>query len=299
MASDPLVTCVIPTVDRPFLLRRALHSVSEQTYDNIEIIVVASPPHESTRQVLKKYNAGNKHMVPIYTDKMGMNVARNIGIREASGDLIALLDDDDIWKSKKIQKQIPYMETYSIVSCRNLAVTEKGTYESGYNIVKELDINKVFYWVSVLVPSGTVFRTSELNEIGGFDESIRFGELWDVALKIMERYDSCYILDQILSFYDRKHGQERFSDTENHENLDHISKVYHRHKDNVQPKYARKTLVKLKYAHYREIDYIRKYMYLFSGLLRDFELVILKGDHRPKTRSHSYSVPDQFSYKVE
>lgn len=294
MASDPLVTCVIPTVDRPSLLRRALDSVIKQTYENIEVIIVASPPHESTRQVIKEYEPKNKRLKSLYTDKTGMNVARNMGIHEASGEVVAFLDDDDVWKTKKIKKQIPYLSSYSIVSSRSLTVTEKGTYEEGFNIVEDINLNEMFYWIAALVPSGTVFRTVELKAVGGFDENIRFGEIWDLALKIMGRYDSCYIIDQNLFYFDRKHGQERFSESEGHENLEQILKVFHRHKDKMQPQYARKTWVKLKYAHHREIDNISRYYHLFSGLLRDYELVILNDSHIPNTRKHSSSIPDSF-----
>lgn len=276
MVPNSLVTCVIPTIDRPSLLRRAINSVYEQTYDNIEIVVVASPPHEPTKKVIEEYQEKNQRLKPIYTDKKGMNVARNIGIENASGDYIALLDDDDVWQPKKIQTQITYIETYSIISCMLMVATGKNTYEVKPPVVNEMDINDVFYHLSVLDPAGTVFRTSELEEIGGFDEDIRFGEVWDVALKIIYDYDKCYLIDQPLLVYDRKHDQKRYSLHEEHENLKQISKVYHRHKDKVRSTVARKTWVKIKYAHYREMDDVNRYLHFLSGLCRDYELDVLR-----------------------
>lgn len=290
MRSDTLVTCVIPTVDRPDLLRRAINSVDKQSYENIEIIVVASPPHESTRTVLEGYESLDRQLKPIFTKETGMNVARNIGIENASGEYLALLDDDDVWRPHKIQKQLPYLKKYSIVSCLLISATKNNMYEVKPPVVREMDINDVFYLLSVLDPAGTVYRTGELKKVGGFDEDIRFGEVWDVALKIMDRYDSCYLLDEALLVYDRKHDQERFSNHPNHENLKHISEVFHRHKNKVRQEVVRKTWVKIKYASYREMDDARRYVHFLSGLVRDYELEILKDRYRNYTRTRRPSI---------
>lgn len=290
MKSNTLVTCVIPTVNRPDLLRRALNSVYKQTYENIEVVVVASPPHESTQTVLKEYKGFDRHLKPIYTDEKGMNLARNIGIENASGEYLALLDDDDVWRPQKIQKQLPYLRQYSIVSCLLISATKNSTYEVQPPVVKEIDINDIFYYLSVLDPAGTVYRTGELKEVGGFDEDIRFGEVWDVALKIMDRYDSCYLLDEALLVYDRKHDQKRFSNHPNHENLKQISEVFHRHKNKVRQEVVRKTWVKIKYAHYREMDDARRYIHFLSGLVNDYELELLKDRYRNYTRTRKPSI---------
>lgn len=277
MTTNPLVSCVIPTIDRPSLLCRALDSVYDQTYSNIEIIVVVSPPHDPTRDMLKTYENHNESLKPIYTDKTGISVARNIGIREATGDYVALLDDDDVWTTKKIQMQVPYMEKYSIVSCLLLKVTKNGTYKIIPPFIHDIDVNDLFFTIGIIDPASTIFRTREIKEVGGFDEGIRFDAIRDVALKIVDRYDSCYLLDLPLLLYDRKHDQKRYSEHKDNENLHQISKIYHRHKDKVKSEIARKTWVKIKYAHYREMEGFRRYKHLLSGLLSDYELVIMRG----------------------
>lgn len=285
MDSPPLISCVIPTRDRPSLLRRALESVLNQTYDKIEVIIVVSPPHEPIRRVLQEYETENQRLRPFYIQdepdsKVGANVARNRGIREASGEYVAFLDDDDVWKPEKLQKQLPYLNSYSIVSCLLTLVTEDETVDIRSKVpdraVNKIDINTAFYYFSMLVPSCVVFRTTELQAVGGFDEDIRWGEMWDVSLKIMDRYGSCYILDQHLIFHDRKHDQKRMSEHEGTENLDQAFKVYHRHKDKVQSRTARKTWVRLKYGYYREMQDNSRYKHLCSGLRRDYELVFLR-----------------------
>lgn len=279
MNSKPLVTCVIPTRDRPNLLRRALDSALKQTYDRIEVIIVVSPPHQPIRQLLKDYNIKDQNINLFYIcDKSGANFARNKGIHEASGEYIAFLDDDDVWKPGKIQKQIPYLNHYSIVSCLPTIVKEDETYDIDPSsvVVEKMDINSAFYHYSTLFPSGLIFRTSELEAINGFDEDLRWGEVWDISLKIIVRYDPCYVLNKHLVLFDRKHSQERLSESDGNENLKQASEVYHRHKNCVKSRTARKTLVKLKYSYFREVEGVMRYLYLFSGLRRDYELILLR-----------------------
>lgn len=287
MNSESLVTCIIPTCDRPSLLRRALDSVLGQTYEKIEVIVVVSPPHAPIRRLLNEYKTENTRLRPFYIDEEpGAEVARNLGIREASGDYIAFLDDDDVWKPEKIEKQIPLVSTYSIVSCLLTVMTEDGTkdIEPTDGVVKEMNIERAFYYHSILVPSCLMFRTSELRAVGGYDENIRWGGTWDLSLKIMNRYDACYILDNHLILFDREHDQERYSTHEENENLEQASEVYHRHKDKVEKQTARRTWVKIKYAYYREIQNINRYKHLLLALTRDYELTFIRNGIKDNIR---------------
>jgi glycosyltransferase involved in cell wall biosynthesis len=279
MKGEPLVTCVIPTRNRPSLLRRALDSVLEQTYEQIEVIIMVSPPHEPIRRLFKDYEGEDHSLRPIYIqDESGANVARNKGLREAAGEYIAFLDDDDIWKPEKISEQVPYCDEYSIVACLPTVLTEDGIhdFELHEKAGKKIDIDTVFSEYSILLPSSLVFRASELRAVGGFDEDLRWGEVWDVAVKILDRYDDCYILDQPLLIFDRKHNKERLSESGGNENLKQASEVYHRHKDKVKPYIARKVGVDIKYAYYQEIEDITRYKYLISGLRKDYELKFLR-----------------------
>lgn len=285
MTSRPLVNCIIPTQDRPELLRRALNSVLNQTYENIEVIIVASPPHNPIRRLLERDELDNKRVNAIYIpeepiSKVGMNVARNVGIQKSSGEYIAFLDDDDIWNPTKLQRQIPYLDSYSIVSCLVTGVFKNHTYDKKLpdGVDNIVDINTAFHNYSILIPSCVVFRTAELQNVGGFDESIRFGELWDVSMKILEHFDPCYILDQHLVGFDREHDKDRISEFNGTENLDQAFQVYRRHKNKVCSRTERETWLKLKFAYYHQVQGIEKYKYLLSGIRRDYELNYLKNE---------------------
>lgn len=106
--NTPLVSVVIPTFDRTFYLNRAIDSVIKQDYGFIELIVVIDGESDETKKLIrekeKEFNFTIKLIETI--KKVGGSEARNIGVLNASGDYIALLDDDDEWFSDKISSQI-------------------------------------------------------------------------------------------------------------------------------------------------------------------------------------------------
>ena len=121
MESVPLVSVVIPTRNRPALVRRAVDSALFQTYSNLEIIVVIDGPDQSTVEVLSVLEDGRLRVIEL-TESVGGSEARNTGVREAAGAWIAFLDDDDEWLPEKIEKQteaaVASQNRDLIVSCR-------------------------------------------------------------------------------------------------------------------------------------------------------------------------------------
>lgn len=104
----PLVSVVLPTHDRNEHLSAAVESVAKQTYDHVELIVVddGSPvPVTETLTDLPSNEFSSVTFIRHHTNR-GANVARNSGIRAATGEHIAFLDDDDRWHETKLAKQV-------------------------------------------------------------------------------------------------------------------------------------------------------------------------------------------------
>jgi glycosyltransferase involved in cell wall biosynthesis len=104
-AALPLVSAVIPTRNRPDLVVRAVRRALDQTYANLEVIVVIDGPDAATEAAL--HAIGDLRLTVIaLAQNAGGSEARNIGVRAARGEWVALLDDDDEWFPEKIQKQV-------------------------------------------------------------------------------------------------------------------------------------------------------------------------------------------------
>lgn len=104
------VSVIIPFFNGVKWLEEAVESVLSQTYDNFEIIVVNDGSKEDISDFLSKYS---QHIIYHYQNNSGVSVARNYGMKIASGEYIAFLDSDDIWLPQKLEIQIAFMEVIS------------------------------------------------------------------------------------------------------------------------------------------------------------------------------------------
>lgn len=116
--TEGLVSVVIPTYQRAELLNRAIDSVLNQTYPNIECIVVNDNiPNDEYSKVLygllEKYKSDSRFVFLEQEKHINGAEARNCGIRNAKGEYIAFLDDDDWWKPEKIERQVAFIKKQS------------------------------------------------------------------------------------------------------------------------------------------------------------------------------------------
>src|ERR1700761_8993743 len=110
MSMNRKVSAVIPTRNRPALVCRAVQSVLRQTHQDIEAVIVIDGPDAESKAALEALGDPRVRVVAL-AENVGGSEARNVGAREAHGEWIALLDDDDEWLPDKIEKQIALAET--------------------------------------------------------------------------------------------------------------------------------------------------------------------------------------------
>jgi glycosyltransferase involved in cell wall biosynthesis len=101
----PLVTAVIPTYRRPEMILAAVKFALDQTYKNIEVLVVVDGPYPPTEELLATIHDERVRVV-VNEVNVGLAEVKNIAARHARGEYIALLDDDDEWYPTKIEKQV-------------------------------------------------------------------------------------------------------------------------------------------------------------------------------------------------
>lgn len=115
-----LVSVIIPTHNRVDDLKNAVASVLEQSYQNMELIIIANGCQDHTATLIKQIKKNDPRQCIVYLEFeqiLGAAKARNIGIDRARGEYIAFLDDDDSWHHDKLQTQIEILDSlqYSIV----------------------------------------------------------------------------------------------------------------------------------------------------------------------------------------
>ncbi len=127
--NHPIVSVIIPTINRPKLLMRAVNSVLTQSFTNLELIVVIDGPDEATLSALLLINDPRLKILAL-PQSVKSSAARNAGVEKAKAEWVAFLDDDDEWlptklahqmeKAKESQSKLP------IISCFYTVRTEKG-----------------------------------------------------------------------------------------------------------------------------------------------------------------------------
>lgn len=108
---ERLVSVVMPFFSGKEWLKEAVDSVLNQTYQNIELLLINDGSKEDISDFLNKYENRIRYF---YKENGGAATARNLGIREAKGDYIAFMDSDDYWMPDKIAKQVSFMEERNI-----------------------------------------------------------------------------------------------------------------------------------------------------------------------------------------
>ncbi|MCS3863266.1 glycosyltransferase involved in cell wall biosynthesis [Salinibacter ruber] len=212
----PKVTAVVTTYDRPKLLRRAIKSVVNQDYENIECIVVddCSPKREEEKIVKSFENEEIKYHR--HEKNRGLSAARNTGIEKASGNYISFLDDDDEWMSSKIEKQVnrfeELSEEFALVYCwmdytdeeSGKVVREYRPVHEGYIFPETLDGQPIGAGSTLMV------RKEVATEVKGFDESLPRGVDGDFIRRVCKNYKvSC--VKEVLTKYTIGHGNKRIT----------------------------------------------------------------------------------------
>lgn len=194
---NPLVSVIIPTYGGAEFLPRCIESVLSQTYKNIEIIVVDdngidTPKQLETAKAMEKYKSCSNVKYICHEVNRNGSAARNTGVKASKGEFISFLDDDDVFVSDKIERQVILLQSlpndYAFVYCshsiyRNdvLTQTVRAT-QSGF-----LFFEKLMNRVSVQT-SGVLMRRSVFEELDGFDETFKRHQDWEFIARIMQKY---------------------------------------------------------------------------------------------------------------
>ena len=188
------VSAVIPTFNRGHCLLRAINSVLAQTTPVDEIIVVDDGSDDKTYDLLVKSELLDmRGQLPniryLYQENKGVSAARNLGIKEAENEYIALLDSDDAWAETKIERQALKLEKKNF-SCR-ITRTEEIWLKDGQRINPKKKHKKSGGFIfekclplCCISPSSVLLHRTLFNDYGFFDEKLPACEDYDMWLRL-------------------------------------------------------------------------------------------------------------------
>jgi len=195
-----LVSIVIPTYKRVDSLNRAIKSCLNQTYTNIEIIVVddngvGTPFNIEVNKIINSYSDKRIKYLEHVHNKNGA-AARNTGIKSSKGDYICFLDDDDYFMDDKILKQLDYLEKNSAFDGVSCGVIKNGATildnKTG-NLVKDLLLMNTKLFTTTLF-----FRAEVFKRISGFDVTFRRHQDYELLIRFFQYYKMGYVCEPLV-----------------------------------------------------------------------------------------------------
>jgi glycosyltransferase involved in cell wall biosynthesis len=207
--NPPLVSVILPTYNRSHLIRRAIKSVINQTYTDIEIIIVDDASDDNTEAVIETID--DKRVVYIrHNMNKGGAASRNTGIIKAQGKYIAFQDDDDEWINEKLEKQMNVMlnsssrvgvvySSFKRIKNHNFSIIPENHIlnKEGRILHQLLDDNFVSTQVSLV-------RKECFFTAGLFDEKLPRLQDWDLWIRISKHYEFRFIEEPLANVYHTK-----------------------------------------------------------------------------------------------
>ena len=207
----PTVSVVIPTYDRPDYIEEAVRSILNQTFKDIELIVVCDGGPPTAEGILR--GMGSDRIRYIRIEHGGISTGLNAGITAARGRYVAYLDDDDIYYPDHIETLVKFFESnpeekfaYTLSWECLQVMSDEGwkTIHRKLFYPKPFDRKTLLKGNCVLTTGSIMHHRDLVDEIGGFNEGIIGCQDWEFYLRVFDKYSLNFIDKVTLEHYVRK-----------------------------------------------------------------------------------------------
>ncbi|MCE7066867.1 glycosyltransferase [Dyadobacter sp. CY326] len=208
----PLVTVILTAYNQEKYIEETLHSVFQQTYAHIELIVIDNASTDQTLTKIERFKAASNQFILIKnTFNSGLCKAFNIGLSIAKGKYVIDLSGDDLLMPERIEKQVEAFEQlsdeYAVVFTNALYITPAGKYldyhyqvdkqgKAAHNVPSGDVYKNVLERYFICTPT-MIMRTEALIGLGGYDETLTF-EDFDFWVRSATKFKYFY-LDEVLT----------------------------------------------------------------------------------------------------
>jgi len=215
------VSVIIPAFNAAAFLKEAIDSILQQTYKDIEIIVVDDGSTDNTRSIVESFG---DRIIYIHQQNSGHAIARNTGLKRATGRYFAFLDSDDVWLPEKIKRQVKILEANAdagIVHCDIVKVDLEGNEIKKYPRKIKYFHGNMFPYILTrrghIATSSAIFKKECIERCGYLDETVReWGsedrEFW---LRLCKHFKVEYIDKPLVKYRLRSKSLSRSRDLSN------------------------------------------------------------------------------------
>jgi len=187
MTTTPVVSVIIPTRNRAHVLRRSIESVLNQTFSNLELIVVDDASEDLTASLVTAIRDPRVRYIR-YDGHRGAAAARNVGLRAARGEYIAFQDSDDEWTRFKLERQLDLMSHYAphadVATC-GTETNRRGVIRTVVAARERLSYAGLLSFTEPPWGAQTILvRRTRATESVFFDETLPSGQDWDYVVRL-------------------------------------------------------------------------------------------------------------------
>ncbi len=205
MKKNPKISVIIPTYNREKLISKSVKSVLNQSYENIELIVVDDESTDNTEKVLKQIKDKRLKYIKLKKNS-GACHARNYGIKKATGDYIAFQDSDDIYRKDKLKLQLENLiKNQSDMDFCKISVHEmekEWSYptESQEDSIHHGDLLNELCHGNFISTQAILAKKEVFHDIS-FDEALPRFQDYDLVLQIASNYTVSYFEEPLVDLY--------------------------------------------------------------------------------------------------
>lgn len=207
----PLVSVIIPAYNAANFIERTLNSVLNQTYTNIEVIVVDDGSQDETSAIVQSIMQRDHRIQLLHQTNAGVAAARNLAIKRAKGEFIAPIDADDIWYPQNLAKQVQRFQesdsSVGLVYSWSVVIDGEDNPSGDFHISEyEGDVYIALLYKNFLGnASSTLVRRSCFDRVGLYDcefkaKGCQGCEDWDLYLRIAEQYQVRVVREFLVGY---------------------------------------------------------------------------------------------------
>lgn len=196
-----MISVIMPTYNRADLIDKSIMSVLQQTYKDIELIIVDDGSTDNTKEIVSGIrDARCKYF---YQENKGACAARNYGIDLAQGEYIAFQDSDDTWREDKLEKQLEVLQNndYDLVFCAFLRHEHKTESQipNEFFDIQTLDVKTLLK--GNMISTQTILAKSKCFKEVKFDVHMPRFQDWELMLRMVQVYKIGYCKDVLADVY--------------------------------------------------------------------------------------------------
>ncbi|NQJ67818.1 glycosyltransferase family 2 protein [Streptococcus suis] len=194
----PLISVIIPNFNRQLLIQRAIESINQQHYPNLEIIIVDDKSTDQSVSIIRDLQKQQDNLsLFVVEENSGANACRSIGVEKARGEYIAFLDSDDYFLPTKLEKQVRILQDRPEVG---FVVTGFGakavhTLPEGIIPLKETIKQNNLGGFSTLMVRKELFQ-----QVGGLDSNLLSCQDWDLFLKLLQVSQGYKLAEDLVGY---------------------------------------------------------------------------------------------------